>query len=145
MIIINIVIAFSIVMEIRIRTSVHPTEDLVKIKRCISNIVDIIDFDIEKGKKSDYLFGKSHDRTDLEPLYQKIRSQKILDTCRGILFKNIREDTTRLHLNKQVLYMGHVNISFDPPMGPIELELQDDDIEGLIDWLCPETREGKEI
>lgn len=82
----------------------------------------------------------------LDRFSKLIRSQKILDATRSILMRNVRGDSTRMDLNKQVATVGKVSFADKRPvLGAIEVRITDDDILGLIDRVSPETVDGEEV
>jgi predicted RNA binding protein with dsRBD fold (UPF0201 family)/dephospho-CoA kinase len=82
----------------------------------------------------------------LDHLHELLRKQKILDTARGAMFKGLRDDETSFELSKQAAYMGHVNfLDHKVALGGIYVTIRYSDPRLIIDWLAPETREGRPV
>ena len=80
----------------------------------------------------------------LKILHELLRKQQILDTARSVMLHGRVGNTIRFQLNKQAAFMGMV--SFPPqeePLGSIQVQITAS--ERLIDWLAPETVDGKPI
>ncbi|NOZ77102.1 MAG: hypothetical protein GXO65_05410 [Euryarchaeota archaeon] len=124
-------------MEVRIRVKVYPTESPEKVRQAVENV-----FEVRLEEEGGYLVGTC---TGLDRLHRLLRRQRLLDAARGVLLAGLEGNRTRFCLNKQAAFVGRVNFSSTAPLGPIEVEVEDEDIRGVIDRLAPETREGKEI
>jgi predicted RNA binding protein with dsRBD fold (UPF0201 family) len=124
-------------MEVRIRTKLHPTEDRGKVETAVRHI-----FEVDLEEEGGYLMGTCR---NLDRLHRLLREQRLLDAARGVLLAGVSGNRTSFCLNKQAAYMGRVNFSSTSPLGPVEVEIEDLDMEDLIDWLAPETREGREV
>jgi predicted RNA binding protein with dsRBD fold (UPF0201 family) len=73
-------------------------------------------------------------------IYEQIRAKQILGVAHKLLFANVVQDSTYLILNKQVAFMGGLNIceeGSESPLGPIKLIIQSPYIKDFIDWLAP--------
>lgn len=124
-------------MKLTVKVLVNPTENIDKVRAAVENI-----FDIPLVLEGDHLVGHSD---NLDKLHELLRRFKVLDSARRILLRNVKGSTTHFELHKQAAYMGKVNLSSTSPLGSIEVVVEDDDIEGIIDWLAPVTEGGREI
>ena len=62
------------------------------------------------------------------------------------MLSNVRGNSTRMSLNKQVATVGKVSFTDRRPvLGAIEVTVKDDDIEALIDRVAPMTVDGEEV
>ena len=65
--------------------------------------------------------------------------ERILDSARKVLMRNVIENSVRFFLNKQAAFMGRVhfvtNVDQEDPLGPITIQVIADDVEKLIKWL----------
>jgi hypothetical protein len=129
-------------MDIRVRARIHPTEDPEKVRKAVENLFPGLAMEIEKG----WWIGRGEGRGCLRRVYELLRSQGILDSGREVLVSGARrgEKTLTFALNKQAAYMGVLNLSEESPLGPIRVEIAEEDLEGLIDWLTPSTRGGSQ-
>ena len=133
--------------KIKAITKQHPTEDPDKIA---TSLKTIITGDIQEQKVGDevYKFIESKDHTALENLHTLFRQYKILDVARKVLRNNIIDNTTVFFVNKQVAFAGKINFCDEigeSPLGPIRIEITYDNIDHLIDWLTPYTKNGMEV
>ncbi|MFH1821802.1 MAG: RNA-binding domain-containing protein [Methanobacteriota archaeon] len=129
-------------MKLRVEVDVKPTESREKVEAAIGKIFPTMA--LEQAGHS--LFGESTEVESLSRLHQLLRQQAILDTARSIMFSNKSGNSTRLMLNKQVAFVGRISFTEgEAPLGPIVVSLEAPDIELLIDYLAPRTREDKPI
>lgn len=129
-------------MRLRVEAEVRPTEDREKVIAAVKKIFPTIEIGQAVGSVS----GESSDVASLSRLHQLIRQQAILDSARSAMRKRIRDNTTQIMLNKQVASVGRVNFTDgESPLGPIVVTLEAPDIENLIDYLAPKTRDGRPI
>lgn len=60
---------------------------------------------------------------------------------RRLLLSNLEQSSTWFYINKQVSTMGIVVLvddKFESPLGPIRINLKSNNIDRVIEWLCPE-------
>ncbi len=79
----------------------------------------------------------------LAHLRELIRDQRIRDTARGQFLAGREGRRTRVSLGKQAAYMGLVNFAGLSPLGAIEVEIEDDDLDAVIDDVAESTLERK--
>jgi hypothetical protein len=132
-------------MKITVKAVVHPTEDKEKVKRVINRLFGNLKLSEEKLEDRLVLVGKGDERKYLERFYILLRSQRILDSAREVLIASRKGNKMVFELNKQAGYMGLINFSEASQLGPVEVEIYDEDLEGLINWLAPQTKGGKII
>lgn len=116
----------------------YPSEDAELVRKAIMKIFPDAELELdEKGFRG---------TATLDRFARIIRSQKILDATRSILMRNVRGNSTRMDINKQVATVGKVSFTDKRPvLGAIEVRITDDDIQGLIDTVSPETVDGEEV
>lgn len=120
-------------LDVRLRTRCHATEDRDAVVRAIHNIFPAAeiqgDSEIVASSRSVENFG------------ELLRKYKIRDAARRMLRRGVRGDTTTFRLNKQVAAVGKISFSEeDHALGDIEVSIRADDIESLIDAVAPDTR-----
>ena len=131
---------------VRVSALVCPTEIEEKVRIALTNLfpVEFIlrDFGIPQ------LYSEGSIGT-LRKLHMLLRESIILDTARRILINGTESSTTQFLLNKQVAFVGKVNFTAgEESLGSINVEISADNTEDLmmiIDWLAPETVEGKPV
>lgn len=131
---------------VKVSSLVYPTEMQEKVIKAITNLFPIElhldEFGIPR------LYGEG-DIDSLRLLHVRLREERILDTARHILLTCIEANTTQFRLNKQVAFIGKVNFpAGEESLGSIYVELSTEnreDLLKLIDWLAPQTIEGKPV
>ncbi len=139
-------------MKLFVRAEVYPTENPEKVKAAIRNLFEAAVKE-EESEGVKYLAAAGEGRESLKRFYTLLRSQGILDSARRILLSKIEGGKTSFSLNKQVAYAGVISFSEStlkkipkpPLLGSVEVEIYDEEIEKLADWLSPKTIGGKEI
>ncbi len=135
-------------MKVIVRVSglVHPTEIEEKVRKAITNL-----FPVELQLRdfgTPQLIGEG-DLESLRLLHRRLREERILDTARHILLTGISGNTTQFQLNKQVAFAGKLNFPADEEsLGSIYVEISaenNDELLKIIDWLAPQTIEGKPV
>jgi len=128
-------------------TKQYPTEDQKKIRQALDTVL-AGEINTKNYGKEVYLYKESKKHKDLERFYDLVRQQRILDVARKTLRKGIVGNSTIFFINKQVATVGKVNFcdeEGESPLGPIRIEIEYKDIEQLIDWLTPYTKNGAEV
>lgn len=129
-------------MKLRVETEVRATEDQTKVEAAIKRIFPTL----QLNRVGNYLIGESSDVRALDRLHQLLRLQAILDSARKIMRAGRRGNLVEFMLNKQVAAVSKVSFTDgESPLGPIVVTLDAPNIECLIDYLAPRTREGKPI
>ncbi len=132
-------------MQVFVRAGVYPTESPEKVRAAIENLFPGMEFEIEEEGERRIIKGVGRGKACLEKFYLRLREQRILDAARGVMLSSQRGNRIFLQLNKQAAFAGYINFTEESPLGVIEVEIEDEDIESIIDWLAPRTFEGKEI
>lgn len=120
-------------VRVRIVAPVRPTERFDRVRSAVLQIFP----NAAVVEEEDRVVATSD---DLERFRERIRSQKIRDAARSILLKGIDGTRTRFRLNKQAAFVGRVNFGTGSPLGDIEVEIEDDDVRGVIDRVAESTR-----
>lgn len=129
-------------IKIRVEIEVNLTEDLEKVKRAVENMFSVPEVEVKPGQKGSLLVAKTKGREGLTKLYNLLRTERIRDATRGVLFKGLSENSITFYLNKQVAYAGHVSFCqpvAESPLGPIKVQITCDKPRELIEWLAPRT------
>jgi len=129
-------------LKLRVETEVRATEDQTKVEATIKRIFPTL----QLNRVGNYLIGESSDVRALDRLHQLLRLQAILDSARKVMRAGRQDDLVQFMLNKQVATVSKVSFTGDEsPLGPIVVTIEASDIERLIDYLAPRTRQGKPI
>ena len=84
----------------------------------------------------------------LAKFFNHIRSMEILDTVRHCAFLDYSSNRIVFYFHKQALFSGKLAVitqDTSSPLGNIELHLEHFDPERILDWIAPQTSEGKEL
>ena len=129
-------------VEVEVKVTVNPTEDPLKVKRAVENVLGNIESEVKTLGRESLLVGRATGRESLSKLYNLLRRERIRDAARGALFGGLNDKSIIFYLNKQVAYAGHVSFSepaAESPLGSIEVQIQCDKPRELIEWLAPKT------
>lgn len=129
-------------MRLRVEAEVKSTEAREKVEAAIKRIFPTLELSLV-GRS---LVGESNSVESLDRLHQLLRQQAIRDSARSVMLRSRRDNIARFMLNRQVAFVGKVSFTGgESPLGPIVVTLEAPDIERLIDYLAPRTREGKPV
>ncbi len=127
-------------VTLRVSTPVYPTEVEEKVRTAVTNI-----FPIEPYQG---LYGEGN-LESLRKLHLLLREERILDTARSIFLAGMEGNAIKFHLNKQAAFVRKVNFSTgNESLGSIDVEISAEnkkDLFKIIDWLAPQTVEGKPV
>lgn len=129
-------------MRLRVEAEVKHTEAREKVEAAIKRIFPTLELSLVGNS----FVGESTSVESLDRLHQLLRQQAVRDSARSVMLRNRRDNVVRFMLNRQVAFVGKVSFTGgESPLGPIVVMLEAPDIERLIDYLAPRTREGKPI
>lgn len=133
-------------VTVKVSSLLNPTEMKEKVEKAISNFIPV-ELMIKESEINE-IYGEG-DIESLRKLRRSLREERILDTFRHILIDGIEGNTTRFLINKQVAHIGKLNIpAGEESLGSIHVEISAQNREELmeiIDWLAPETIDGKPV
>jgi uncharacterized protein len=133
-------------VNIKIETSVNPTEDIEKVRKALSTITTDQNFKEERVGDVIILRLESSCKESLAKFYSMLREDMILDSSRRALFSRMRGNKINFCLNKQVAFAGHISFcqpKAESPLGPITVEIENRESESLIDWLAPNSPKSR--
>jgi uncharacterized protein len=125
-----------------IETEVNPTEDEDKVRTAVSNVLGNASITLKASQTGSILTAEAKGLDSLVKLRNILRSDRVRDAARRILFKSIRGNEISFFLNKQVAFAGHVSFSeetAESPLGPIRFIIETDDPLRLVEWLAEKT------
>jgi hypothetical protein len=129
-------------VRLRVEAEVKPTEASEKVEAAIKQIFPTLELSLIGSS----LVGESTRMESLDRLHELLRQQAIRDSARSVMLRSRRGNVVRFMLNRQVAFVGRVSFTGgESPLGPIVVTLEVPDIERLVDYLAPHTREGKPI
>jgi len=129
-------------LRLQVEVAIKPSEDKEKVEAAVKKIFPTL----ELYQTENSLVGESIREESLDRLHQLLREQAIRDSARSVMVQGRLGNVVKFMLNKQVAFVGKVSFTEgEAPLGPIVVTLEAPDIERLIDYLAPQTREGKPI
>jgi len=129
-------------LKLRIEAEVRPTEDPTKVEAAVKNIFPTL----ELRRDGKFLSGESTEVLSLDRLHYLLRMQMILDSARSVMHRGKHDDIVKFMLNKQVAMVGKLSFTEgESPLGSIVVTLEAPDIDRLVDYLAPRTKEGRPI
>ena len=124
-------------VNVTARVNFFPTEEQDKVRLSLLNMfpnAEVTVIDDEMVARTD----------DLSRFKELIRNHKILDSTRAVMLQGLHEGRTTFLLNKQAAFVGKVSFAEGrSPMGPITVEMEDEDLGALIDEVAPCTVNGE--
>jgi predicted RNA binding protein with dsRBD fold (UPF0201 family) len=129
-------------LEAEITAPVYDTEVTDRVAEAIRGVFP----DAEPQLRHGELHATVH---DLDHLSELLHRQAILDTARGVFFRNHRGDTFSFRLKKQAAFVGVVNFVTDDPgeLGAIavRVRVEEPSVEDVIDHVAPPTEDGQPV
>jgi predicted RNA binding protein with dsRBD fold (UPF0201 family) len=129
-------------IDVEITAPVYDTEVSDRIADAITNLFPAADPTQRHGEMTATVH-------ELEHLSELLHRQEILDTARGVFFRNRRGDSFSFRLKKQAAFQGVVNFVVDEPgeLGAIAVRVRVDqpDVESLINHVAPPTEDGTPV
>jgi len=126
-------------IELSASVAVRPTESPEKVAGALKMLFP----GIELAESVGQIEGRGGAES-LSTFHRLLREQRILDTARSVMLRGRVGDSIQFRLNKQAATVGKV--SFPPeeePLGSIHVQIRGPEM--LIDWLAPETLDGKPV
>jgi predicted RNA binding protein with dsRBD fold (UPF0201 family) len=138
-----------VTVEVYIEVEINPTEPEEKVRKALNNVVDNAEFSVRPTQRGSILHVHAKGQESLIKFRNTLRSDRIRDAARRLLFKATRGNTITFCINKQVAYAGHISFceeTAESPLGPIRFTIETDNSQQLVEWLAEKTgREGKRV
>lgn len=136
-------------ISIKVRAEVKKTEDLDKVLFAISNLITFDKNDVKVREEGERIIIQIETKNinALEPLHNLIRQDRVIDAVAKALKRNRVGNITTLYLNREAAYMKHINL-YSPDSDlfqPIEIVIASENLDKILDWLVPPTKEGKPL
>jgi predicted RNA binding protein with dsRBD fold (UPF0201 family) len=116
---------------------INPTEDLDKVLKALSNILDYDELEID-----DNYITVTGDEESLIRLRESFEKRKIRNTARKIMLKGLQDNIILFKLSKQAAYTGLVNILSEDlsALGEINIRIETDNVDAFLDWIAPQIK-----
>lgn len=136
-------------VNVRIIVPLFSTEDKEKIEKCVENLLGQQVNLVEKEKDGiKILMAEYVPMHTLSNFFQHIREAAISDSVRKCAYIDYTENRVIFYFHKQALYIGKLAVitqDTSSPLGNLELQLEYFEPEEILDWIAPQTTDGKEI
>jgi len=135
-------------VKVIVKLIFYPSENQDKLIRVIKNVIDVNDENIFIKQESRFpiIFGIAEGKKSIMKLYEGFRKQKTVQTARDQLLKRIKENYVEFMLHKQAAFVNKFHFCHsenESPMGPIWIRIESNNIRKLLDYLFPQTKDGK--
>jgi predicted RNA binding protein with dsRBD fold (UPF0201 family) len=116
---------------------INPTEDLDKVLKALSNILDYDELEID-----DNYITVTGDEESLIRLRESLEKRRIRNTARKIMLKGLHDNVILFKLSKQAAYAGLVNIISEDlsALGEINVRIETDNVDVFLDWIAPQIK-----
>ncbi|MGO9387461.1 MAG: RNA-binding domain-containing protein [Methanobacterium sp.] len=116
---------------------INPTEDLDKVLKALSNILDYDELEIDE----DYIT-VTGDEDSLLRLRESLEKRRIRNTARKIMLKGLQDKIILFKLSKQAAYAGLVNIISEDlsALGEINVTVETGNVDAFLDWIAPQIK-----
>lgn len=129
-------------ITVTVETEIKPTESEEKVEAAVNNILANASMTINAAQEDRTIIAKSQGQDSLLKIRNLFRSDRIRDAARKALFHNMRGNTIKFCLNKQVASAGHISFSAETgesPLGPLYVTIETENPRELIEWLAEKT------
>jgi predicted RNA binding protein with dsRBD fold (UPF0201 family) len=126
----------------------YSTENKKKIEACVSNLIgEVPNLEEKKIQNHIILEAENLSISGIETFFNYIREAEILDAVRKCAILDFSKSSVILHFHKQALFVKKyavVTSDTSSALGNVELRIKGKNPEKILDWLAPETSEGRE-
>lgn len=129
-------------VTVLVEAEIKPTENEEKVKAAVCNLLSNVSITVKSEGKGCVLMGQASGQDSLVKFRNLLRTDRIRDAARKVLFRSIRGDTVSFCLNKQVAFAQHVSFCeemAESPLGPIRVTITSDNPRQLVEWLAEKT------
>lgn len=126
----------SLKVRIRLRATVSPTEDRLKVLVAMRNIIGDCAASEKEGEAEISI--SSQDLRCLQMVHDQLRDRNVRDAAKRLILRQRVGDRVNLLLNRQAAFAGVVSLcttQMESPLGPITMEVECEKPDELIDWL----------
>ena len=121
--------------SMKAKVIINPTEDLDKVLKALSNILDYNEIEIG----DDYITVTGGEDSLLR-LKDSLMKRRIRNTARKILMKNLQDKVLFFKLSKQAAYVGVFNLIGEnlSALGEINVKIETDNVDAFLNWIAPQ-------
>ncbi|GBC71026.1 hypothetical protein HRbin02_00803 [Candidatus Calditenuaceae archaeon HR02] len=125
-------------VRVSVRAEVFPTEDVERVLRAVRKIFPTLEFRVSEEGGRTFLEAESTELSALKYLKENWRMRRVRAAAGRLLRSASGSGVVRARLSKHAAYVGVASILDEderPGLGDISLEIETDDVEGLMKWL----------
>ena len=137
-------------IKLQLQTDLHPTEDRAIIADLFNKFYTFSQIDLSEpnDRGVSVLSAQAEGPTALDFLFQQVRQQRTVEAVRRHVIHrmDLNHNSSTFFLHKQALAVNRIVLCHsadESPLGPIIVTISANDIQALIDYLFPPTKEGK--
>jgi predicted RNA binding protein with dsRBD fold (UPF0201 family) len=113
---------------------INPSEDPKKIEQVMINVLNNVEFKINKGS----ITATSREIESLSKIRESIQKHRSQNVYSRFLDNNLDGDETWFYLNKQAAFANSISLcehTDESALGPIKITIRSKNIERVIEWL----------
>jgi predicted RNA binding protein with dsRBD fold (UPF0201 family) len=113
---------------------INPSEDPKKIEQVMINLLNNVEFKINKGS----ITATSREIESLSKIRESIQKHRSQNVYSRFLDNNLDGDETWFYLNKQAAFANSISLcehADESALGPIKITIRSKSIERVIEWL----------
>ncbi|MEM2198307.1 MAG: RNA-binding domain-containing protein [Nitrososphaerota archaeon] len=125
-------------VRVSVRAEVFPTEDLERVLRAVRRIFPTLEFRVLEEGGRVFVEAEATELSALKYLKENWRMRRVRSAVGRILRSASSAGVVRARLSKHAAYVGMASLLDEderPGVGEISLEVETEDVEGLIKWL----------
>ncbi len=133
-----------------VRTTLNPTGNIEIIEKALNLLYPFEDFEISEpnSRGQIYISAQATGPNALQFLFTQVRRQRIVQALHNYVIDimNLDRNEATFMINKQALTQKYLSLCTEPeesPLGPIFITIKADNIDRVINYLFPETENGK--
>jgi len=129
-------------VTVHVETEIFPTESEDRVRAAVTNIFGNLSVAVEPEAKVRLLTADASGQDSLTKFRTTLRSDRIRDAARRVLFHSIRESIIGFCINKQVASAGHISFceeTAESPLGPIRVTITAENPQLLVEWLAEKS------
>lgn len=114
---------------------INPSEDPKKIEQTMINVLNNVEFKINKGS----ITATSREIESLSKIRESIQKHRSQNVYLRFLNNNLDGDETWFYLNKQAAFVNSISLcehADESALGPIKITMHSKNIERVIEWLA---------
>ncbi|MHA1223383.1 MAG: hypothetical protein ACTSSG_04670 [Candidatus Heimdallarchaeaceae archaeon] len=136
-------------VQISIKVPFFQTEEKGKLLKCVENLLDLkIELNEIEDEEGVFLYNDNIPIDSLKKFFFYLRQTEILDTVRRCADVDLNQKTITFHFHKQALFNNKIAVitpDTSSPLGSIELTIKSSNPNEVLNWITPQTFQGKEL